>query len=217
MSIQTLASGAPHRATSADAVPGARPALVLIGGVPGAGKSTLLRHLTSQRAGLRAVDPETLHDRIASWLPARVPYRWYRPVVHTVSAVRTLLAVLRGPTRAAAPLVLHDPATRPRRRQVVGRLARWRGWEPALLMLDVSREVALTGQVQRRRVVRHRSFNRHWARWQQQRPGLTTAYQRGDADGPWSRVYVLDREQAAQVLPALLGGAEARWQADSPP
>ncbi len=173
---------------------------VLLGGVPGAGKTTLLHRVTARRPDVRTVDPDRLRERIAGRLPRGVPYRRYRFVVHTLNALVTLGLIMRGPARSQRPLVVHDPATRRWRRRLVARLARWRGWEPALLVIDVSRQEAVTGQHQRGRILAPRAFDRHWRRWQQQRPALA----RDAVDEPWSRILVVDRASAAPVLWHLL-------------
>ncbi len=182
--------------------PSAAATFVLLGGVPGAGKTTVLRRLRRDRPDLRAVDPERLRDLLG---PSGLPYRWYRPLVHTLNAVHTLLRLLRGPDGSGTPLVVHDPATRPRRRELTGRLARRRGWEPVLVMLDVSREDALAGQRRRGRIVGASTFDAHWRRWADQRSRLSSAARAGVAEGPWARTFVVDRRTAASTLLDILG------------
>jgi predicted kinase len=177
------------------------PTFVLLGGVPGAGKTTLLRRLRRDRPEVHVVDPEGLRELLR---PAPVPYRWYRPLVHTTNAVRLLLVLLRGPGASGASLVVHDPATRPRRRELTGRLARLRGWQPVLVMLDVSRQEALAGQRRRGRVVAASTFDAHWQRWVEQRSRLAAAARDGAVSGPWDRTLVVDRSDAASQLGDLL-------------
>ena len=176
-----------------------RPRLVLLGGVPGAGKSTALRELRAADPGVRVLDPDRWRDRFAAALP-RLPYRRYRWLVHLLSTVQ-LLAVLA--VRRSGPLVVHAPATRAGRRTLVGRLAALRGWEPVLVFIDVSREAALQGQHHRGRVVRRRSFTRHWARWSRQRAVLREAARSGRPLGPWSRVVLAERATVLATLVAL--------------
>jgi predicted kinase len=181
-----------------------RPRLVLLGGVPGAGKTTLLNQLADDVPGLRRLDPERYREGFAAVLPASVPYRCYRALVHSLAALATLVQVLRGPGRSGAALVVHDPATRVRRRWLTGQLARSRGWDPVLVILDVSSQAARAGQHERGRVVAGRVYARHWRRWQSQRPAMVATHESGLPDGPWSRVYVVSRATAPHVLPQLL-------------
>ena len=184
--------------------PHASARLVLLGGIPGAGKTTSLDRLRSGSPDIRTIDPERLRERIGARLGGAVPYRAYRGVVHGLNAVHVLAVLLRGPTPTDRPLVLHDPATRPVRRWVTGRVARWRGWDPVLLFLDVAREDAVAGQQRRGRVVRAAPFEAHWRRWRRQRPRLLELSRSGRPAGPWSRVHVVDREHAAEALAAAL-------------
>jgi hypothetical protein len=130
-----------------------------------------------------------------------------------LNAAHTLLLVLRGPARSE-PLVVHDPATRPRRRRLLGGLARWRGWDPVLVLLDVSRGEALAGQRERGRVVARGAFDRHWSRWHLQRPRLAAVARAGGADGAWSRVVLVGRATARRALTDVLCGP-ARDQTDA--
>jgi hypothetical protein len=198
----TEPTGLPDPVPEADA---STATFVLLGGVPGAGKTTLIDRLGAERPDVRTVDPERLRDTFARLLPAWVRYRWYRPLVHTLNAVRTLVLILRGPARSGWSMVVHDPATRPRRRRLVGRLARWRGWVPVLVVIDVSRAEALDGQQRRGRVVASASFGNHWRRWQQQRATLTAVSRQHAGAGPWSRVLVVDRDTAPSALAEVLG------------
>jgi predicted kinase len=194
------------------------PPFVLVGGLPGAGKTTVIGTLQQHAADVEVVDPDQLRRCIARRLPFWVPYRCYRPVVHTLNAVRLGAVLLRGP-RTSAGMVVHDPATRPRRRRLTGQLARWRGWRPRLLVLDVSAEEALEGQRRRARVVRSDSFTRHQDRWLDERRRLTATASAAADHGAWDRIEVVDRDRAAATLAVLLrphptGHAQPppRWQ-----
>ena len=171
---------------------------VLVGGVPGSGKTTLLRSV-ADRPGVHVIDPDADRARLAAALPGWVPYRSYRALVHTLHYLRVLLAILRA---GGEMLVVHDPATRPRRRELLARFARWRGWDPVLLYLDVTAETALAGQRARGRVLDSASFARHWTRWGSQRPAVEAA--RGSWFGLWARVELVDREQAPLALERLM-------------
>ncbi len=178
---------------------------VLVGGVPGAGKTTLLASTRQRLPHVRTLDTETPRLRLDSVFSGLVPYRWYRPLVHLTHNAHMLALLLRGPARRRHRcLVVHDPATRPRRRAVVAWIARWRGWDPVLVVLDVAREAAVAGQHRRGRVVSPTSFARHWARWSSERDALVLADQDGRAFQGWSSVSVVDRESGPEVLTHLL-------------
>ncbi|NYI80377.1 AAA family ATPase [Nocardioides panzhihuensis] len=181
---------------------GERPHLLLLGGVPGAGKSTLIRQVAERNPAVRTLDPETSARWLAARVP-RIPYRLYRPAVHLWHAFVTLVLVL-GPTRDRRTVLVHDPATRPRRRALLGRIARARGWRTSLVMIDVPRAVAIDGQQARGRMVRSTSFERHWHRWTDDQPRLLCAATFGGADGSWDRVHVVDRARAGGRLETLL-------------
>ena len=185
-------------------LPVLRPRLVLVGGVPGAGKTTVLDAVVTALPGAASVDPERIRRWLAALLPPSVPYRCYRALVHLCSTALVLALVLWGPTPTRRALVIHDPATRRRRRTLTGRLARSRGWDPVLMVVDVSRETALAGQRARRRVLAPRAFDRHWQRWWLERPRLLALSDQGRADGPWSAVHVVERDTAGRALVALL-------------
>lgn len=131
--------------------------LLVVAGLPGAGKTTLLRHAAGS---LRVLDSDQVRGRLGAVLPAAVPYRLYRPVVHVCHRARIVLfaALRRG------PLVVHEPATRASTRRWLGLVARGTRRPARLLWLDATAEEALAGQHSRARIVRGRSFARHVAR-----------------------------------------------------
>ncbi len=178
------------------------PDVILVGGVPGAGKSTAIAQLAEQ-PGIRALDPDRFRTGLRTRFPASVPYRWYRPVVHVAQAMQTLAALLRGPGPGRV-LLVHDPATRPRRRDGFARLARWRGWRPALVFVDVDREVARRGQRDRGRVVAADCFDGHWARWQELRPALAAADLAGRE--AWTQVVLVERGATVETVRRMLAG-----------
>lgn len=188
------------------------PDLIVVGGVPGAGKSTAIAQ-TVGLPGVRVLDPDQLRARLRELLPDRVHYRAYRPIVHIVHTLRVLAGVLAGPSTGRR-LVVHDPATRPHRRTLLARLARLRGWTPALVYVDIDRAGARRGQVARGRVVRASSFDGHWRRWQRLRPRLLADLGTA-AGGGFSSVDLVDRDQAATVLMQRLGGAPGRLEGGS--
>ena len=183
-----------------------RARVVLVGGVPGAGKSTVLARVASF-PGLDVLDPDGCRVWLRAVLPAAVPYSAYRPVVHVVHTFRVLVTLLLGPLPGRT-LLVHDPATRARRRQLFVRLARARCWEPVLVYLDVARPVAESGQVRRGRVVDPVSFSGHWSRWTALRTKLLD--DAGSLDGrDWSEVVLTDRERAEDEVIRLTGGLVA--------
>ncbi|MBI4941896.1 MAG: AAA family ATPase [Actinobacteria bacterium] len=187
--------------------PAGAPDLVVVGGVPGAGKTTVLARVAARRDGVLVVDPEGHRARFAATLGRVLPYRAYRPLVHTLHAVTVVGLVAAGPRALRArALVVHEPATRPRRNAIVVRLARARGWRPALVYVDAGRAQALAGQHARGRVLDPRSFDGHWDRWSEQRDRYVSADRRGTAVDGWDRVRVVRREDAEARLRALLAG-----------
>jgi len=183
-----------------------RPAarVVLVGGVPGAGKTTAIARVAAELPTVDALDSETFRDRLCRLLPDGTAYAAYRPFVHVLHALRVLLVLLRGPV-SGRTLVVHDPATRPRRRWLFAWLARSRGWDPVLLYVDVPRALAETGQVLRGRVVDPVSFAAHWARWEMLRAELAGSPDALDG-GRWSEVLLTDRDGAAGRLRASVTG-----------
>jgi hypothetical protein len=183
---------APLGPRNAPARPGGVP-FVLVGGLPGAGKTTLLRRAAIRIPRLRVLDPERHRDRFAGLAGGRLPYRSYRPLVHGLHAAQVLGRLLAGPGDGR-PLVVHEPATRPRRNAALAALARARGWRPVLLVLDVDPEQALAGQQARGRVLRTGSFRGHCERWGS-----------GGWDaGRWDAVRLVRRDRAEEALRALL-------------
>ncbi|HEY5978463.1 MAG TPA: hypothetical protein VIT41_02405, partial [Microlunatus sp.] len=95
---------------ASSAVPGGYD-LVLVGGVPGAGKTTAIARATDDLAHVGALDPEHVSWWLRRRLPAAVPYRTYRWIVHAGHTLRVLGHLLNGPV-AGRRLVIHDPGTR---------------------------------------------------------------------------------------------------------
>ena len=182
--------------------------MVLVGGVPGAGKTTAIGQVAADRLDVDGLDPEAFHDRISRVLPDGTAYATYRPLVHVLHTLRVLVVLLRGPVPGRT-LVVHDPATRPRRRWLFAWLARARGWDPVLLYVDVPRTLAETGQVLRGRVVDPASFAGHWARWEALRAELTGAPDALDG-ARWSEVLLTDRDGASWALHRAVAAGSAR-------
>ncbi|MGY4771278.1 AAA family ATPase [Kribbella sp. CWNU-51] len=138
-------------------------ALVVLAGIPGAGKSTLLRRLYpvgGEYGGVRVFDSERLRAR---WMPVLgvLPYAWWRPLLHLTYYVLVLTAM----GRHKGPMVVHDCATRPWVRQLIGWRAKQAGRPLHLVLLDVPGDVARDGQWTRGRVVRAGSMATHCRRW----------------------------------------------------
>jgi hypothetical protein len=143
--------------------------------LPGAGKSTFLRRVFASNSSAdysvadrsvgdhctaRVLDSAHLRDR---WMPVlgAVPYAVWRPLVHLVYYVTLLNAMRPG----RGPLVIHDCATRPWARHLIGWRARQAGLPLHLILLDVPGDVARSGQWARGRVVRSTSMETHCRRW----------------------------------------------------
>ena len=191
--------------------------VIVVGGVPGAGKSTAITRVTRTDASVVALDPDQQRAWLRSRLPDGTPYRLYRPVVHAAHLLRTLWHLVHGPVDGRT-LVVHDPATRPRRRRLVAWLAQARGWQASLLLVDVDCASARIGQYERGRVVNASSFGAHWRRWLELREQL--------AEGPvaagvgrWSSVTMVDRRHATSMLRrmCLAHGDVAECRAGSVP
>lgn len=183
--------------------------VVLVGGVPGAGKTTAIARVAAELPAVDALDPESFTEVLRRRLPKDTEYAAYRPLVHTLHALHVLLVLLRGPVPGRT-LVVHDPATRPRRRRLFAWLARSRGWEPVLLYVDVPRVLAETGQVLRGRVVDPVSFAGHWSRWEALRGELAGAPDTLDG-ARWSEVLVTDRARAAGLLRQAIVDPNSTW------
>ncbi|MFI2607440.1 AAA family ATPase [Kitasatospora sp. NPDC018619] len=129
-------------------------AVVVVSGLPGAGKSTLLRRWSG--AGVRAVDPRTVHEACEAVMPAALPYAVYRPWARLEHA-----RLLRSSVRAGGPLLVHDCGSRAWMRRWLAREAARRGRELHLVLLDVGAATALDGQRARGRHASARAFSRH--------------------------------------------------------
>lgn len=196
----TLENVHPPPETDSDPLLGAT--VVLVGGIPGAGKSTAIRRATAGRTDVDVVDSDVIRRWLRSRLPNGLPYRRFRALVHTITVIWMVGALLRGPRRGRR-LLVHDPSTRPRRRRLFAGLARLRRWRPVLLLVDVARADAQQGQRDRRRLVRPAAFDRHWDRWQHLRQQVLDGPTTVDG-GRWNRVCLVDRTGAADALTRLL-------------
>jgi len=162
--------------------------------MPGAGKSTLLRRVVPDRA-VAVVDSESQRVLLARVLPAGMPYRLYRPLVHLLHRFAIVRAAVAGP----AVVAVHLPATGAFLRGVVAVLAALTGRAAHLLWIDVDPTVALHGQAGRGRVVPSGCFEAHTRR------ARATSRMLHAGHLPWgyARVTVLDRSRA-EVDPGVL-------------
>jgi hypothetical protein len=184
-------------------------ALLVVAGVPGAGKTTLLSRVDAP--GSLVLDPEPIRARYQRLL-GRVPYQWWRPLVHAEHFLAVLLAL---PGRSG--LIVHDTGTRGWRRRLLARLAARCGRTGHLLFLDVPASVALEGQRRRRRALRRSAFAAHWSDWRELRAALAApaaavgvpapgaSVSSGDPDPSglraegWRSVRLLDRPAADRL------------------
>ncbi|WP_410640465.1 AAA family ATPase [Amycolatopsis sp. lyj-346] len=162
--------------------------LLVVAGLPGAGKTTMLRHAA---VGLPVLDSDQVRERLGAVVPPSVPYRCYRPVVHTWHRLR----IVGRAIGEDGPIVVHEPSTRASTRALLAVVGVLSGRSVRLLFLDVPAEVALAGQRSRGRVVRPRSFARHVRRAGKWREDLLA----DQVPAGWRSVQVIDRPQAART------------------
>jgi energy-coupling factor transporter ATP-binding protein EcfA2 len=175
--------------------------VVLLAGIPGAGKTTLLRRLYGlsgqERAPVRTaggvliLDSEQARNRWAASL-RRLPYKWWRPLVHLTHYAWLWLALGRP-----APIVLHECGTRGWLFAALVRRAARHGREVHVVLLDVPASVALAAQRDRGRQVHPVRFGTHARRWRR----LVTNAERAEASTMPGAVSVtlLDRASAAHL------------------
>lgn len=128
-------------------------AVVAVSGLPGSGKSTLLRRAPAQAT---VIDPRAVHVACEAVMPDWLPYGLYRPWARW-KHIRWLHRELRG----EGPLLVHDCGSRPWVRRWMARAAGRRGRPLHLVLLDVGRAEALSGQECRGRRAPRRAFARH--------------------------------------------------------
>ncbi|TQM56510.1 AAA domain-containing protein [Halopolyspora algeriensis] len=165
--------------------------LVVLAGLPGAGKSTLLGK-TVATAPVPVLDPEQVHRVLGAVLPARLPYRRYRAVVHLVHRLRIAWHCVSAP----GPVVAHEPSTRPTTRAMLIVLARLTRRRRLLVWVHAGTFEALSGQRERGRLVGARSFARHVERAERLREMLRT----GRLPRGWYAARVFTRAELAEGL-----------------
>ena len=172
-------------------------ALVVLAGLPGAGKTTLLAGADTGGAAVVILDSDQVRGYLRSVLPAALPYRLYRPLVHLVHRLRILWFAVT----AAGLLLVHEPSTRPTTRAglvfvgVISNRPRHFVW------LDADPEEALSGQVQRGRLIRRTSFARHVRRAGQ----LRKRFAAGKAPRGWQGLTVLTRADRLRLSVSASG------------
>jgi AAA domain len=160
--------------------------VVVVAGMPGAGKSTLIRQAVD-RSAVRVVDTDD-HRR-------RVP-----ALMYAEHYLRILLAVL-----GRRPAVIHSRGTHGWLRRGIALLARLRGREAHLVLLDAGRDEAVAGQLRRGRVIGADEMARQAARWSR------LMARRPTGEG-WDSVVVLDRSQASRTSAIeFVAAPESRW------
>lgn len=171
--------------------------LVLLAGLPGAGKSTLLARLYRVHGNetgpvaagsVRVIDSRQSRNWWARYL-GPVPQRIRTPLVHATHVWRIARAMLQGHT-----VLAHTRGTWPQILYGFAWLARRRGTDMHLILLDVSPQVARAGQYARGRMVTATTFARHRRRWR-------VLIDRARTGGlpPAASVRVLDRPAADLV------------------
>ncbi|MDL4777210.1 MULTISPECIES: AAA family ATPase [Thermomonosporaceae] len=185
--------------------------LVLVAGLPGAGKSTLLDRVFGLRGdetrpvvsgGVLVIDSRQSRNRWARVLTP-FPPRARTPLVHATHVWRIGRAV-----HAGHDVVAHTRGTWPHILRGFAWLARRRGGQMHLILIDVDPVTARAGQFSRGRIVTGRTFARHCRRW---RPLIRQA--QAGAVPPADGVTVLDRD-AADRLEHIRFGPPARSGAE---
>lgn len=170
---------------------------MLVAGLPGAGKSTLLNRLyrlegdeTEPAAfgNVRVIDSRQSRNWWARFLRP-LPTRLRTPLVHATHVWRIGRAVAAGHA-----VVAHTRGTWPHILYCFAWLARLRGGQVHLILIDVDPDIARAGQHARGRVVTGATFARHCRRW---RPLMERA--RSGTLPPAAGVTVLDRDAADRL------------------
>ncbi|QUQ64849.1 AAA family ATPase [Kutzneria sp. CA-103260] len=158
--------------------------LLVVAGLPGAGKSTMLAHAAD---GLTVLDSDQVRARLSALLPAALPYRYYRPVVHVWQRIRVIRAAL-----SRGPVVVHEPSTRATTRAWLVSLGLATRRPVRMLWLDVTAEQAIRGQRSRGRVLHPRTFQRHVRRAARMREALLA----DQVPAGWHSAQVITRSAA---------------------
>ena len=176
-------------------------AVLLVAGIPGAGKSTLLRRLFDPAVDV-VLDSELIGERYVERI-GPTGYPLVRPLVHAEHHARIARELQRP-----GSLVIHHTATLPALRRWIAQRAVANGHSFHLLVLEVERDQAASGQRARRRVVSPRSLDRHVERWERMRTALDEDGGAVLRDEQCTSIMVLDR-RAVDELEAIRFDARA--------
>ncbi|MFJ9850004.1 AAA family ATPase [Streptomyces sp. NPDC101150] len=168
--------------------------LVVVSGLPGSGKSTLMHRIVPPRdargTAVHRIDSQDARERWERGRLRGLPYGVYRPLVRAAHYLG-----LRRALRSGASVVVHDCGTLAWVRRWVARSARRRGGGAHLVLLDVSPQVALSGQESRGRGVSGYAFARH-------RGAVGRLVGAAESGGPpkgFGSVVLLDRRAASAL------------------
>ncbi|MFC0845990.1 AAA family ATPase [Streptomyces noboritoensis] len=159
--------------------------VVVVSGLPGSGKTTLLRRAVTG-VGIDSQDTRRAWEARMGG----VPYALYRPVVRVAHFLRMHRAL-----RSGGGLAVHDCGTHAWVRWSLAKGAARGGRALHLVLLDVSPQTALAGQLARGRKVSSYAFARH----SRAVPRLIAAVAQGRLPRGVASAVLLDRE-AAQAL-----------------
>ncbi|GAA4608723.1 putative kinase [Actinoplanes octamycinicus] len=174
--------------------------VLVVAGVPGAGKTTLLKRLFP-RPGVRLLDSERARVEWSPYL-GRLPYRYWRPLVHAAHYAR-LFRALRGDEA----IVVHESGTRSWVRKLITAAAARAGRRTHLLLLDVAAEEALAGQEARKRKVRRSSFATHYQNWQRLLRNVADPAHRVHREA--ATITIIDRAVASNLTAIRFDGLQA--------
>lgn len=143
-------------------------------------------------AGTVVLDSEQVRAKLRSVLPASVPYRWYRPLVHALHRARIAWECAVAP----GPVIAHEPSTRSTTRAMLVAFGWLTGRRRILVWLHVDPREALDGQHARGRLIRKRSFKKHVQRALRMHVSL----RRGEKPAGWQEMHLFTRSDLEHGL-----------------
>ncbi|WP_371654861.1 MULTISPECIES: AAA family ATPase [unclassified Streptomyces] len=170
--------------------------VVVVSGLPGSGKTTLLRRAVTG-VGIDSQDTRRAWEARMGG----VPYALYRPVVRVAHFLRMHRAL-----RSGGGLAVHDCGTHAWVRWSLAKGAAREGRSLHLVLLDVTPETALAGQVARGRKVSSYAFARH----ARAVPRLIAAVAEGRLPRGVASAVLLDRTAAETVGRIAFGESATR-------